>query len=83
MKTAIERYKSGDFNDCAAEHLPDGSYIYVLTKEGEEGMSGFRARNLCQPDEEIISQVEIPTRDQALAFSLLKGGKKYAGKAES
>lgn len=72
MTTPVERYKSGDFNTCTMEHQPDGSYIYVLSKEGRDELDAFRARNLGNPDEQILHQAVVPEPDLKRATAIVR-----------
>ncbi len=72
MTTPIERYKAGDFNECNAEEQEDGSYIYVLSKEGREELDAFRARNLGKAGERVLYQAVVPGRDLKLATAIVR-----------
>ena len=51
---AIDKYKSGDFNNVSWDWQPDGSAIITLSKRSEDKVYKFRVRNLYQENEEEL-----------------------------
>ncbi len=56
MSKALEKLKSGDFNNMSQELKSDGSVIITLSKRGEGKVYRFRVKDLYGKNEEVLEE---------------------------
>ncbi len=56
MLKALEKLKTGDFNNMNQERQPDGSVIITLSKRGEGKVYRFRVKDLYGENEEVLEE---------------------------
>ena len=81
---AIDKYKSGDFNNTSWQWQPDGSVIITLSSSNEPEVYKFRVKNLDQENEEEldvstgepISKGDLPASLPKMPEETRKGSKR-------
>jgi len=71
--TSINRYKTGNFNTCDSEVLPDGSILSILSCENNKTLYCFRVKDLYKDTEFCFGNRVAVSESLELVLNTLRG----------